>query len=344
MRIVVMCALVAFQATHAFANSKQKTAAPKSETSLDVTPETAIPVELDDGKIISATINVGVNNAVHLSYDDAKRLKTNGSTIGTFDSHNKSVNQDLMVRLYSSKFMGRKRDIAYYWPRLRPTYDQRTQIGPEALGVDFLNVSLRPKREGEVTFGLKLIRFSKVYVGWNAGIGTLARIGDQTVSVMFDPSEDKSYALGTVGRRIAVHSGGYYIDEPEIPFESNRHAKYPDYRIRKMTFGAPAVLGNLGLNHIFILDSEGQDGKVIPGRERIDDNDPAFAIVVDAMKKEPRHKSYPTMVIGKDNLSQCSSIAFDFARELIYLSCLPNGMNSPIQLSPQGAYFPAKAE
>jgi hypothetical protein len=323
---------------------KQATIPEKEETSLDVTPETSVPIMIGKGKTAEAIIALHANNAVQLSYADAQRLGVTGSSTGQFDFHDKSISSDKMGSRFKTELLGNKKDVYYYWPKLKPPFDHPTVIGPEALGVDFLNMRLGQKLDGEITFGLKLIRFSKVYTGWNASVGTMARIGDQTVAVEFDPAEDKSYALGTVGRRIATNFGGHYVGDPEIPPESNRHAEDPDYRIRKMTMGMPTQLGGLAIDSLYILDSEGIDGKVIPKQQRTDDKDPAFAIVVEAMKKEPRHRSYPTMVIGKDNLAQCSSIAFDFAQDMIYLSCLPHGLAAPVQLSPTGAYFPAKSK
>ncbi len=331
----------------ALAAPAQNDTAAKTETSLEIQLGASVAVRIGHGKSAketSAIIDLNTNNAVVLSHADAERLAMRGSGVGTFDSHDKSIRETSLAASYAAEVLGVERQRIFYWPRLKPKYDLPTRIGPEALGLDYLHVALGPQRGDEIIFGLKLIRFSTVFKGWNGATGTLARIGDQTVSVMFDPSRDESYTLGTVGRRIAVTFGGYYTGQPEIPPESNRHAEDPDYRIRKMAFGTPAVLGNLAIDNVFILDSNGPDGKIIPEGQRVDDKDPAFAIIVEAMKKEPRHRSYPTMVIGRDHLSHCSSIAYDFAKELIYLSCSPPDVANPVQLSPVGAYFPAKAK
>jgi hypothetical protein len=322
-------------------------AAPKTqqeEVSLDVTPETTVPVSIGKGKEINAVINLNGLDGVYLSYADAQQLKAAGSEVGSFNSHDKSIVQGTMSQRYTTGLLGKEKQLMFYWPKTKPRYTDPSQMGPEALGVDFLSMRIGPPRTGEVTFGLKLIRFSKLFPNWNLGVGTLARIGDQTVSVKFDPSSEKSYALGTVGRRIAVHLGGHFVEPPEIPPESNFHAVDQSYRIRKMTMGSPTVLGALAIGNVYISESEGPDGKIIPDHAPINDEDPAFEIVVEAMKREPRHRSYPKMVLGQDVLSQCSNIAFDFAQEMIYLSCLPHGLTAPIQLSPQGAYFAAKTE
>jgi hypothetical protein len=344
MRTVFYCSLLALLGSASGAAPKHNSGLPKEETSLELTTETEIPFGLGKDREGKATLALHASNSIQLSFADAERLDLSGAPSGSFDYYSKTVQQQKVSTSLKTQLLGFERKIAYYWTVPKPVFDEDTRIGPETLGVDFLKVTLRPEKEGETTFGFKLIRFSEVYKGWNAGVGTLARIGEQTVSVFFNPSSDKSYALGTVGRRIAVNLGGYYIDPPEIPADSNEHARNPEFRIRKMTLGSPTVLGGLGLDTLYIADSEGPDGKIIPGRQRVDEQDEAFAIVVDAMKKEPRHRSYPTMFIGKDNLHNCSSIAFDFASEMIYLSCLPHSLSDPIQLSPQGAYFAAKAK
>jgi hypothetical protein len=347
LRLLLGYSFLGLLCSASWASPAQNDKRPRAETSLEIQLGASVAIRIGKGKEAketSAIVDLNTNNAVILSHADAHRLDVRGSTVGSFDSHDKSVREGSFAASYATELLGTERQTIFYWPRIKPKYDEPTKIGPEALGVDFLHVTLGPPRGDEVIFGLKLIRFSNIYKGWNAETGTLARIGDQTVSVMFDPSRDESYTLGTVGRRIAVTFGGFYTGQPEIPPESNRHAEDPEYRIRKMTFGTPAVLGSLAIDSLFILNSNGPDGKIIPERERMDDEDPAFTIIVDAMKKEPRHRSYPTMVIGRDHLSHCSSIAYDFAKELIYLSCSPPDLANPVQLSPVGAYFPAKAE
>jgi hypothetical protein len=321
----------------------KKEAAPVEERFLEITPESIVSLKIGKGKMVDAVVGLSTSNSVHLSYADSQKLGLSGSAAGFFDTHDKTVKETQYISNLDAELLNTKRNIPFYWPRKKPEFDYDSVIGPQALDVDYLSVKLSPPKAGEVVFALKLIFFDRIHTGWNTPLGTIARIGDQTVSVQFDPSQGNSYALGTVGRRIAVGLGGYYIDAPYVPTESNRVAEDPEYRIRKMTMGTPSVLGNLLINDMHILDSAGPDGKVIPDRLRTGEDDEAFAIVVDAMKREPKHKSYPTMVLGRDNLAPCSNISFDFAKELIYLTCVPHDQKSPQQLAPQGAYFPLKA-
>jgi hypothetical protein len=337
----LVCSSIAILAAPSSAKKEQE---PAEERFLEATPESIISISIGKGRTVDAVLDLSTTNSVHLSYADAKILDVSGSGSAEFDEHDKTIKENKFTNYFDSELLDSKREIAFYWPRKKPLVDHKTRIGPRALGVDYLSVKLSPPKAGEVVFALKLIFFDRIHTGWITPVGTLARIGDQTVSVQFDPSDAKSYALGTVGRRIAVSLGGYYTDQPIVPENSNRAAENPEYRIRKMTLGTPSVLGNLPIDDVYILDSDGPDGKVIPDRLRTGEDDEAFTIVVDAMKREPRHKSYPTMVIGRDNLAPCSNISFDFAKEQIYLTCVPHGQKSPQQLAPQGAYLPPKLE
>ena len=336
-----LCASAAILAAPSASKTAEK---PQEERFLEATPESTISIGIGKNRRVEALLDLSTTNSVHLSYADAKVLDVSGSGSAEFDEHDKTIKENKFTNYFHSELLDTKREIAFYWPRKKPLVDTATRIGPRALGVDYLSVKLSPPKVGEVVFALKLIFFDRIHTGWNTPVGTLARIGDQTVSVQFDPGDAKSYALGTVGRRIAVGLGGYYIEQPIVPENSNRAAENPDYRIRKMTLGTPSVLGNLLINDVYISDSAGPDGKVIPDRLRTGEDDEAYAIVVEAMKREPRHRSYPTMVIGRDNLAPCSNISFDFAKEQIYLSCVPHGQKSPQQLAPIGAYLPPKLE
>ncbi len=337
----LMCISVAILAAPSATKQEKE---PAEERFLEATPESIISVKIGKNKTTDAVLNLSGANSVELSYADSHILGISGSGTAQFDEHDKTIKENKFSTYVDSELLDSKRRIAFYWPRKKPLVDQKTFIGPQALGVDYLSVKLSPPKAGEVVFALKLVFFDRIHTGWITPVGTLARIGEQTVSVQFDPSDAKSYALGTVGRRIAVSLGGYYTDQPIIPENSNRAAENPEYRIRKMTLGTPSVLGNLLINDVYISDSEGPDGKVIPDRLRTGEGDEAFTIVVEAMKREPRHKSYPTMVIGRDDLAPCSNISFDFAKEQIYLTCVPHGQISPQQLAPQGAYLPPKLE
>ncbi|MEQ1539530.1 MAG: hypothetical protein ABL928_11440 [Sphingorhabdus sp.] len=323
--------------------AKKKSEVPAEERYLEATVDTLLTVAIGKGKSAEVRIDLSAIKAIELSYADAERLGMSGSGAGSYDYNDNTVKNQKLSASVSTELLNEKRNTHYYWPKVKPAFDKGSTIGPEALGVDFLSMRLSEAKPLEQTFALKMIIFSRQHVGWNASVGTLARIGDQTVAIYFDPSQDKSYAYPTVGRRIAASHGGFYVEDAVIPQESNAHAKDPEYRIRKMTMGTPSALGGLGISHFYILNSQGPDGKIIPDRMRTGDDDKAYGIVVDALKKERPHSSYPAVIIGGDHLSACSNISFDFAKELIYLSCTPHNENSPLQLSPSGAYFPPAA-
>jgi hypothetical protein len=338
--IAALSVLLSSAHSDAAPTAKEKAKAPAEERYLEATVDTRVPIVIGKGRTAEVRIGLSENKAIELSYADAERLGMSGSVTGSYDYNDKSVKDKILTTNLLTELLNEKRSIQFYWPKAKPAFDKSSTIGPEALGVDFLSMQLSKAKPLEETFALKMIIFSRQHVGWNASVGTLARIGDQTVAVYFDPSQDKSYAYPTVGRRIAASLGGFYVEDAIIPQESNTHAKDPEYRIRKMTMGTPSVLGGLGISHFYILNSKGPDGKIIPDRMRTGEDDKAYGIVVDALKKERPHRSYPAVIIGSDHLSACSNISFDFAKELIYLRCTPHTENSPLQLSPAGAYFP----
>lgn len=286
-----------------------------------------------------ADVHLSYHDGIRLPYRIASALNLGGRSVGSFEHSDRSVRYNNMAAKSIVIILGQKRPTNIYWPKYGYAEDNKIIIGPEALGADVVSMKLNEPNPGERILAFKLFRFSKSFPGWNAGVGTIARIGDRTTLIQFAPHKKFTTVTGTVGRLFAVNFGGHYIEPARMDDPENFADQDADFRLRKMTTGLPLSLGTLMIDAVDVHDSEGKDGVIIPTRPRVEASDTAYEIVVEALKREPRHVSYPQIDIGMDVLSGCSNITFDFPKELIYLSCVPGADANGVQLSPAGGFF-----
>jgi hypothetical protein len=316
-------------------NTGQK---PSQEKLVELLIDSEVEIVFGRAKLL-ASVDLSYNDGVRIPYRTAGTLNLGGSGVSSFDNRDRTIRHDNMTTKSLVTILGQKRQTRIYWPKYGYTEDTRVIIGPEALGADVISMKLNKPNPAERILAFKLVRFSKTFPGWNAGVGTIARVGSRTTLIMFAPHKKFTTVTATVGRLFAANFGGHYVEPARMDDPENLVLQDADFRLRKMTTGLPLSLGTLVIKSVDVHDSEGKDGVIIPVRPRVEANDTAYEIVVEALKREPRHISYPQIDIGMDVLAGCSNITFDFPKELIYLSCVQGLDASGIQLSPAGGFF-----
>lgn len=182
--------------------------------------------------------------------------------------------------------------------------------GPNALPWSRLTFTTGPKADGEQEIDLPL-EVSGPF-GLRGSI-TKLRLGDQEINAWFSLMLPQSLATAGLGAELARTNGGEMTGTAHsalIRFGIERP-------VRTMRLSTPLLIGGRPLTELGVRMADFGDASSIPEAGAKADPD---EIVVTAEKKGKRDYS---LLLGRDFLSGCSSITYDFPAELIRLSCVP---------------------
>ncbi|MBN8500336.1 MAG: hypothetical protein J0M19_04190, partial [Sphingomonadales bacterium] len=181
--------------------------------------------------------------------------------------------------------------------------------GPNALPWSRLTFTTGSKAEGEQEIDLPLEVAGPF--GWRGSI-TKLKLGDQEINVWFSLMLPQSLATAGLGAELARTNGGAMTGAAHstvIRFGIERP-------VRTMHLSTPLLIGGRPLSELGVRMADFGDASGIPEAGAKSDPD---EIVVTAEKKGKRDYS---LLLGRDFLTGCSSITYDFPAKLIRLSCL----------------------
>lgn len=195
-----------------------------------------------------------------------------------------------------------KRRVAWFEKRYDAGADGA--IGPGGLPADLIRFDLRSPQPGERTVSLPLVQL--------LFRPTFARVdvGGRPITILFDPQHVHTLATAGAGAAIAAAQGGELVGprgSAEIAFGIQRP-------IRTMRLKSPLMIGPMRIDTLAVRIADGgSGGAAIPDAEADPDE-----IVVTAKGKGDRRD---VLIVGRDQLSRCSSILFDKRAKTISLSC-----------------------
>lgn len=184
-------------------------------------------------------------------------------------------------------------------------------FGPSSLSYDQVVFHLRPAAPGEtiISFPLKKSRWSQA--------STTLMIGEDEIPVTFTATRAETLMTASTGALLSEQYGGYFSGETRTTM-----VRYGIVRpIRPLSVRTPFLLGRLTLSNLAVRtsdngDSSGIDDNALP-TAAIDD-DEEIVVTAKSKKNKPKHG----IIVGRDALSHCSTITYDYRTKQIRLSCL----------------------
>jgi hypothetical protein len=163
------------------------------------------------------------------------------------------------------------------------------------------------KQAGEVTTSVATTPLGFWSVAWHQPVG------DRKVEVRMLLDAPRTMLTAASGAMLGETHGGAWAGEPaphRIAFDVTRPA-------REMRFASPVPLQLLSLDRALVRTSDNRGKYVLPSDPAADPNE----IVVTG--NVARGSAYLTVILGRDQLAGCSSLAYERATRLLSLSCLP---------------------
>lgn len=176
-------------------------------------------------------------------------------------------------------------------------------LGPGAAPFDVVTFQLHPAEAGEISY-----TFPMSFAG--GGIVATTKIGDKTITIMWDNSRGGTIASGAAGAEIAKANVGSFVG-PVVSEIVQLNAERPT---RKLRLANPLRLGPITIADISVRTSEGEDSSIPDS-----DADPS-EIVVTASAKSKIKPDY-LVFVGMNDMKNCSSLTFDKPAKLIRMMC-----------------------
>lgn len=236
-----------------------------------------------------------------LNPDFAQRIGLHGGLFGFAVKVGpvKVAGQSSVTRLEVSKASFRRRVVWFDRPW---STGADAAVGPGGLPVDIVRFELRAPQPGERTIAVPLDQGP-----FRPSYGRVA-MGKRSLIVLFDPQHRQTLATAGAGAALAEGLGGQFYggaDRAEVAFGIQRP-------VRAMRLARPLSVGPLTIEQLFVRTGDNGSVAGIPDA----DADPE-EIVVTARGGNRRD----VLIIGRDQLDQCSSIVFDKKAKAIRLSC-----------------------
>ena len=200
--------------------------------------------------------------------------------------------------------------LRIFWPDRSIITGADGLAGPNALPWSRLTFTIGPQAEGEQEIDLPL---ETTGTSGLSGTITKLQLGDAEVKVWFSLILPQSLATAGLGAELARTNGGAMTGVAHlapIRFGIERP-------VRTMRLSVPIRIGGRPLKELGVRTADFGNVSGIPEAGAVTDPD---EIVVTAAKKGKRDYS---LLVGRDFLSGCSSLTYDFPAKLIRLRCLP---------------------
>lgn len=283
------------------------TAAADQPTSLTLSGDNMVSATIN-GQLVRIKVDPAYSGLVTVNPDVVTRARLKPSMIGSLHRVGPVT---IAFRTDASKvdfgFGSQERRVM--WPD-RPIIAAFDGIaGPNALPWSRLTFELGPRAEGEREIDLPLDVYGPFGI---RGTITHLKLGDEDVPVWFSPLLPQSLATAGLGAELARSNGGT-LTGPAHATPIRFGIERP---VRTMRFATPLLIGGRPLRELGVRMADFGDASGIPEAGVKPDPD---EIVVTADK---RRKHDYALLLGRDFLSGCSRLTYDFPAKLIRLSCV----------------------
>ena len=283
------------------------TAAAGPPSSITLSGDNIIPVTIN-GEAVRIKVDPAYAGAVTVNPDIVSRAKLKRSMLGfrhrvgpvTISFWSDSAKADYGLGI-------EKRRI--FWPDRSIITGSDGLAGPNALPWSRLTFTIGPKAEGEQEIDLPL---ETTGTSGLSGTITKLQLGDAEVKVWFSLILPQSLATAGLGAELARSNGGAKTGVAHlVPIRFGIERP-----VRTMRLAVPLAIGGRPLAEMGVRTADFGDASGIPEAGAV--TDPDEIVVTAAKKGRPDY----SLLVGRDFLSCCSSLTYDFPAKLIRLSCL----------------------
>lgn len=201
------------------------------------------------------------------------------------------------------------RRIAWFDRRWDPTAD--AVVGPGGVPAPVVRFRLRPARPGERVAALPMVGQGGLEDRWG-GRFALVELDGHPLRIRFD-LDRRTTATASVGMMLARLHGGS-AEAPAFPAEIGLGVERP---MRAFRLERPFPVGPLSIDRLLVRVADHGNAAGLGAAPPSRDPD---EVVVTGRRKRDRSRDH--IVLGRDQLSRCSSITFDKPAKQVRLSCL----------------------
>jgi hypothetical protein len=180
-------------------------------------------------------------------------------------------------------------------------------IAPGAMPYKIVRFNLHEAVAGEKEFTMPLNGIG--FLGFSGGNSEIT-VDDQKIGIHFDLDREENLVTAPTGNLLAQTFSGNLTDE-----RKETRIQYDIMRpVRKMILARPFEVSGLKISEVMVRVSDFGDATQIPEGKEVDESE----IVVTGKSK---NKAVHRLTLGRQFLSACSSLTYDFKAKLIRLSC-----------------------
>ncbi len=195
----------------------------------------------------------------------------------------------------------------FFWADYPASAIAQGVIAPGAMPYKIIQFNLRPAVSGEkeVTMPLNGIDF----LGFSGGHSEI-KIGDQKIVVDFDLDREENLITAPTGNLLAQTFAGNLTGQ-----RKETKIQYGIMRpVQQLVLARPLGISGFKISDFMVRVSDFGDASQIPEGQNVDESE----IIVTAKSKK---KAIHRLTLGRQFLSACSSLTYDFKAKLIRLSC-----------------------
>ncbi len=236
-----------------------------------------------------------------LNADSASKLGLKGSMIGGLHLVGpiRIMAQSNILKYEFGTF--REKNRTFWLRNGKATAFADGTISASALPNKIVKFTLKTPSANETIFTLPISKDSR---------NAVLSVNGQAISVGFNLRRDETLATASTGILLSQSYDGGFSGETMprvIRFGIERPTK-------PLTLAKPMDIGGLPLTTLLVRVSDFGDATTI---KNIEDADNEEIVVTATSKKKPRH----TLSLGRDFLSRCSSLTFDYTVNQVKMSC-----------------------
>jgi hypothetical protein len=299
---LVLMALLLVAPSNIHAAKKDKEKLPEK---LEISGDFTIPVTLN-GKAARLRVEPMYAPVRLLNPDIAAELGLKQSSIG-----GRSYVGPILVKFDSRGVAidygaGGIKDRFFWADRPVSTIAQGT-IAPGAMPYKIVRFNLRDAVAEEKEFTMPLSGLG--FLGFSGG-NTEITVGDQKIGIDFDLDREENLITAPTGNLLAQTFSGTVTSE-----RKETKIQYDIVRpVRRIVLARPLEISGLKISDVMVRVSDFGDASQIPEGQEVDENE---IVVTGKSKKKAIHR----LTLGRQFLSACSSLTYDFKAKLIRLSC-----------------------
>jgi hypothetical protein len=294
MRLAELALAIGLMATASFASDRE------SDKVLELTGGYTIDVKIND-QPFKMMIDPDIGSSRVLNDEAAKKLGLKGSMVaGVHMVGPVKLRAQSNVLNYNFGDAQDKKRTFWFEDRSATTLADGV-ISAAALPYRIVRFNMQPVEQGEKLFTLPLSK---------GGNNAVLIVQGVEIAIGFNLERDASIATASTGLLLSeVFDGGF--SGPAVATMIRFGVERPT---RPMLLKQTMEIGGLPLASLLVRVSDFGDASVI---KDADDPDGDEIVVTGESKKKPRHQ----MELGRDFLSHCSTLTFDYGRNQVQMSC-----------------------